>query len=794
MVSSLEIYPTQSDTINPINRILFISFKSCTYKAIQVMGNYKNQANSFQIKTEGITYTLATEDGGSLHEWITAIHANIRPSNYNIPHQTQYCSINDIEINPDFTLFNGEESKNSTPTSNSPKHLKARRKSSNAADKFKSIFKYKKNNKKDKGKGEEKACSDTELRNPSPPNLEELYSKINRKTKLRKSLQFEMRIDSPDPENRFEVKPYMCHSDPTYHFNSVDGGIALRGKTKRLKTRSERGSGRRSQPDESSSEDESKPVPQIPKKLSITTPTELTGPHPVFLFPPPPSRSPSDLSEMSPRIKASPMHLTLTSPKVKPRNTFTKQSPSIVNNPQFEFQTSIDNSILLPEHEITTIKLKTNSSSGSETDEMTSPPTRDDVTLVHPKKRLSVSSPPSSARDLETSFLFSDKDTLTTSLPIKQSEQKKPPPVPPYPQALPKVVTKKVSGVNKSKQPYVNLPQLVRTSEVLPNGGRTKFREATESVSSDNTQVNPPEISSHTDSPQSVKININLKQTDKQLPPRPAKPPTLPPKSPNKSTLKSNLKQPQFYNSISSTASSNGLSTSKDSQDLDSNCSSRPRGLKVNFGGTTEIPITPNTNAKKRPDSNNYTYGYPNSNNASYQGFNSYVEFSVPYGSLPQHGHFPSDPHFRQVMVPAPFYYPSSVHIPSMSMMPTSFDNLMNESLPREIAEYNHSHTPSYEYPEQYNAPFVGYNSAIPYYTSPPPFTSYSTDPNINELRSRAYSAYSGEYYQSHSLKTKPYKPSRPAPAPPKTPPNSKVRAVPITNINKVTGNTETMV
>lgn len=63
MVGSLEIYPTQSDTINPINRILFISFKSCTYNAIQVLGSYKNQVNCFQVKTEGITYTLAAEDG-----------------------------------------------------------------------------------------------------------------------------------------------------------------------------------------------------------------------------------------------------------------------------------------------------------------------------------------------------------------------------------------------------------------------------------------------------------------------------------------------------------------------------------------------------------------------------------------------------------------------------------------------------------------------------------------------------------------------------------------------------------
>ena len=63
MVGSLEVYPTQSDTVNPINRIMFISFKSCNYSAIQVMGNYKNQSNCFQIKAEGITYTLAADDG-----------------------------------------------------------------------------------------------------------------------------------------------------------------------------------------------------------------------------------------------------------------------------------------------------------------------------------------------------------------------------------------------------------------------------------------------------------------------------------------------------------------------------------------------------------------------------------------------------------------------------------------------------------------------------------------------------------------------------------------------------------
>ena len=708
---------------------------------------------------------------------------------------SNYCTINDIEINPDFTLYNGQDSKNSTPLSESPKRLKQRRRSSSAADKFKSIFKHRKN-KTGKAKENEKACSDTEIRNPSPPNLEELYSKINRKSKLRKSIQVEMRIDSPANSLDVEDKPSVCHSDPTFLFNSVDAGASVRGKMKRLKTRSERGSGRRSQPDATSSDEDS----VNPRRSNLDTPTESTGPRPMLLFPPPPSRSPSDVSEVhSPRVRASFNNLPSPTPKEKQRNKYIKQSPSIVNTPQFEFQTSIDNSALLPEPEITILKLKTNSSTDSVAEEMPSPPTREDIILVHPKKRLSVGSPPSSAKDLEESFLFPDTDTMTASLPIRPKDPMHVPPVPPHPYTKHKVVTKVVSGVGKSKQPYVNLPQLVKTAEengLLPEGSRNRFREATESASSDNTTTLPHNQSPEGERPHGVQIRNRPLKQETQPPPRPAKPPTLPSQPFKKSTLKSNLKQPIFYNSISSTGSSNCLR--EDSQDLDSNYSNRSRGLKVNFGDTVEIPITPNVNNKKRTDANNYTYRYPQNNNTNYQGFNSYVEFSMPYGGFPQHGHFPSDPHFRQVMVPSPFYYPSSMHVPSMSMIPPSYDQgerVEFDSRSYDFKDQFNRRTPSYDFQELLNGPFVSHNNNnTPFYAAPPPFSSYSTDPNVNELRSRAYSAYSGECYQSHSFKSKPYKHSRPAPAPPKTPPNSKIRPSPITITNKATGNTETMV
>ena len=717
---------------------------------------------------------------------------------------SNYCAINDIEINPDFTLYNGQDPRNSIPQPESPKRFKQRRRSSFTADKFKSIFKHKKN-KTGKAKDVEKACSDTEIRNPSPPNLDELYSKINRKSKLRKSIQVEMRIGSPENslEKSIEDKPYVCHSDPTFLFNSVDTGALLRGKMKRLKTRSERGSGRRSQQDGTSSDEENV---VNPRSSNLGTPTESTGPRPMLLFPPPPSRSPSDVSEVHSPKRSSFNNLP-SSPKVKQRIKYTKQSPSIVNSPQFEFQTSIDNSTLLPEPEITIVKLKTNSSTDSATEEMLSPPTRDDVILVHPKKRLSVGSPPSSAKDLEESFLFPDTDTLTASLPIRPKEPMHAPPIPPHPHTKHKVVTKVVSGVSKSKQPYVNLPQLVKTAkgnELLPEGTRSRFREATESASSENTPTQPLDQSPEGERQHDVQIHNHPVKQVTQPPPRPAKPPALPGQPFKKSTLKSNLKQPIFYNSISSTGSSNYLG--KDSHELESNSTSRSRGLKVNFGDIVEIPITPNLNINKRTDPNNYTYRYPqnNNNNTRYHGHNSYVEFSMPYGGFPQHGHFSSDPHLRQVMVPGAFYYPSSMHVPSMSVLPPSFDSLPSDSFQGERVEFDsrsydfkdqfNRRIPSNDFQDQFNGPFVSYNIDTPFYTAPPPFSSYSTDPNINELRSRAYSAYSGEYHQSHSFKSKPYKHSRPAPAPPKTPPNSKIRPSPITTINKATGNTETMV
>ena len=734
------------------------------------------------------------------------MHANLQPcymQDLQASTNSNYCTINDIEINPDFTLYNGQDRKNSNPIPVSPKRLKQRRNSS-TADKFKSIFKHRKN-KTGKAKEVEKACSDTEIRNPSPPNLDELYSKINRKSKLRKSVQVEMRIvDSPENsiDKSIEDKPYVCHSDPTFLFHSVDVGASARGKMKRLKTRSERGSGRRSQQEASSSDEENTVNPRI---SNLGTPTESTGPRPMLLFPPPPSRSPSDVSEVhSPRVKSS-FNSLPSSPKAKPRNKYTRQSPSIVNGPQFDFQTSIDNSALLPEPEITIVKLKTNSSTDSVTEEILSPPTRDDFALVHPKKRLSVGSPPSSAKDLEESFLFPDTDTITASLPIRPKEPMLVPPIPPHPYTKHKVVTKVVSGVGKYKQPYVNLPQLVKTAEgngLLPEGSRNKFREATESASSENTPTLPQDQSPEGEKPHGVQIHNHPVKQEIQPPPRPAKPPTLPNQPFKKTTLKSNLKQPIFYNSVSSTGSSNYLS--KDSHELESNCSSRSKGLKVNFGDIVEIPITPNVKNNERTDPNNCTYRYPQNNNTRYQGYNSYVEFSIPYGGFPQHGHFASDPHLRQVMVPAPFYYPSSMHVPSLSMIPPSYDSLANGSFQGERVEFDsrsydfkdqfNRRIPSYDFQDQFNGPYVSYNSNTPFYTAPPPFSSYSTDPNINELRSRAYSAYSGESYQSHSFKSKPYKHSRPAPAPPKTPPNSKIRPSPITSVNKTTGNTETMV
>ena len=748
----------------------------------------------------------------SLHEWITAIHANIQPY-YSV--DSNYSTVNDIEINPDFTLYNGEDSKDSSPTANSPKHLKQRRRSSSAADKFKSIFKYKKN-KRGKDKLDIlKASSDTELPvNPSPPNLDALYSKINRNTKLRKAAHAIMVTRSPldlgadyIPEQQFDDRPQACHSEPTNLINNVD--VGLRGKTKRLRTRSERGCGRRSHPEVSSSDEEINDNTS-PRKSSIKenedkyTEASEDKTSPMFLFPPPPSHSPSDLSELqSPKIFKLPNKLSSPTPKKK-TNKYTKQSP-IVHDAQFEFQTSIDNSVLLPEHEITILKLKTNSSSDSATEEVPSPPTREIATLVHPKKRLSVGSPPVSAKDLDVSFLFPEKDTLTNSLPIRSvmdtqihSQQ-----------TAPRVVTKVVSEVGKSKQPYVNLPQLIKSSERngLPvNGGKPKLIEKLNSFSSDNTQRAMFEKFAQTDSPPSLQLISNLTQgmdIDELVPPRPAKPPKQLPQRPQpfkKSTLKSNLKQPQLYNSVSSTASSNALS--KDSQEVESISSVRPKGLKVNFGGTTEIPVTPNTNSKKMVDNSyNYSYGQPNNSNY-HQGFNSFLEFSMPYGNFPpQHAHFASDPHFRQVMVPTPIYYPSSLHVPSMSMLPNAYDSLIHDSFQEDLISYPQvKPTYSTDRHDQYPAAF-GYNSSIPYYMSPPPFASYSTDPNIKELRSSAYSAYSGECYQSHSFKTNALKPSRPAPAPPRNPPNTKLRMLQeskrvaiIPNANRATTQTETMV
>ena len=645
-----------------------------------------------------------------------------------------------------------------------------------------------------------KACSDTELpTNPSPPNLDELYSKINRNTKLRRAAHAIMTTRSPlDLEDCTpdHDRPQMCYSEPTNMINSVDAGV--RGKTKRLRTRSDRGCGSRIQPEVTSSDEEFNDN-SSPRKQNEDNKASESKISPMFLFPPPPSRSPSELSELqSPKIFKLPNKLS--SPILKNiKNKYTKESP-IVHNPQFEFQTSIDNSsVLLPEHEITILKLKTNSNSDSATEEVASPPTREGTTLIHPKKRLSVGSPPVSAKSLETSFPFPEKDTLSNSLPIRSvmdtqiySQQ-----------AKPRVVTKVVSEVGKSKQPYVNLPQLVKSGESngLPpvNGGKPKMREKLDIINYDNnTQKGKLETFPQTDSPISLHLIPILTQgmdIDQLVPPRPAKPPKQLPQRPQ-SFKKSNLKQPQQYNSISSTASSNALS--KDSQEVDLSISGRPRGLKVNFGGTTEIPITPSTN-NKIPD-NNYNYGHPN-NSHYHQGFNSYVEFSMPYGNFPpQHAHFASDPQFRQMsMVPTPIYYPSSLHVPSMSMMSNAYDSLMHDSFQEDLNRYPQVKS-AYTMERNSQLPGAfGNNSSIPYYMSPPPFASYSTDPNIKELRSSAYFPYSGEYYQSQSFKTNAFKPSRPAPAPPKNPPNTKLRMlqesrVPIPSASRAAAQAETMV
>ena len=617
--------------------------------------------------------------------------------------------------------------------------------------------------------------------------------------------QSPLELDEYRIGQHYDDKPQACHSEPTNMINSVDAG--LRGKTKRLRTRSERGCGR-IKPEVSSSDEEFNDN-SSPRKSSLNNDIGASEnkTSPVFLFPPPPSRSPSDFGELqSPKNFKLPNKLSSPIPKKK-ASKYSKETP-VVHDPKFEFQTSIDNSsVLLPEHEITILKLKTNSSSDSVTEELPSPPTKEGAALAHPKKRLSVSSPPVSAKDLETSFLFPEKNALTSSLPITSVMDTQICP----PKPKPRVVTKVISEVGKSKQPYVNLPQLIKSSGSNGFGfvteGKSKVKEMVTSFSSDSiTQRAKSDRLTQTDTQFNPKPIPNVrkeKELEEIVPPRPAKPPKQLPQRPEPSkrtSLKSNLKQPQYYNSISSTASSNALS--KDSQEVELSTSVRPRGLKVNFGGTTEIPIAPDTN--NNLTENSYDYGNPKPNNSHYhQGFNSFVEFSMPYGNFhPQHTHFASDPQFRQVMVPNQIYYPSSLHVPSMSMIPNAYENLVHDSFQEELNSYPQG-KPTYTLDRHGQLPGAfGYNSSIPYYMSPPPFASYSTDPNINELRSSAYSAYSGEYYQSHSFKANAMKPSRPAPAPPppKNPPNTKLRMlqesrqVPIPNANRASSQTETMV
>ena len=691
--------------------------------------------------------------------------------------------------NPDATENGGVNLKEPTPPNSPGKTMHSRRRAS-TTEKFKSMFRGSKRSKKGKQKKLDKASSDTELpTNPSPPNLEELYSKVNKKTKIKEKAFITMKNESPLeiapplPERDHLVRQKEYYSDPSNVFNSIDIIVESRNKTKRLKTRSERGSGRRSQQEDSfsSSGEEFQDTSSIRKssknsknsKSSFTDVTEDRATPAILSLPPPPSRPPSDASGV--RTPISQEHkLSSPRPIKKSSKKYSKHSP-IVHDAHFDFKPIINgNSVLLPERQITILKLKTNSSSDYTEEEPASPPTRDGVSLSHPKKRLSVGSPPASTKDLDNSFLFPDKEVSAHSLPIKGSNMD-----PIYQskadnskQTTLKVVTKVVSEVGTSMQPYVNVPQLVKTEEVEYRMNLSP--ESLNSNSPEGRQGVLQDRASQTDSPTSILTDLSISR-EGDLPPRPRKPPSLMQQNCQfkQTKLKSSLKRKTDNNSISSTCSSTGF------EDFDPNQSERPN-LKVNFGGTTEILITPNSTAKNVPD-NRYTYKTPNA--AHKEGLHGYLDFTVPYGGYAQHIHFSSDPHIGKRIAPQPVYYPSSLHVPSM--VPNPYDYEGQVTYLDEAFEHNQVH-PVYSN-SGYREPLAiqyDYNGGIPVYPAAHPFMSYSTDPNMRELRSGAYSGYSMQSYQQNSPMKVGYKPSRPAPAPPRNPPNSRYQA--LRNANQV--------
>lgn len=690
-----------------------------------------------------------------------------------------YSTFSKIEENL-LNKIEGENSHSVSPLDSNASLPPPPRKRVSTREKIKSIFKRSFKERKEKKEQNIRASSDTEML--ERVDFESMYAQIEKHPQFQKQMLTSELIQSqlsPETQNKSLKNTQEYHSDPLNTQHNIQ--ITEKRRTrKKLLTRAQRSinsskhaaatSSSSGEEKESSSTSRASRKQKSPPTLAKRNFNEgslqelFDKEHPCLDFPSPPAYQSFVKSQLEKSENASPPQ-SMKLPKIQD-NTSTPVKSSAKDT---IVEAHNEPMLFSQEPKITIMKLKTHSSESENPELVSSTMSKPMEEMYHPKKIHSVGSSPSPIKICENNFIF-DVSKVPFIIQPKDDAAF-------MTQGIHyNVATKKTPS---ERQPYVNMVQVVNSnnhaSKIVTNKiniHESRVISAPENINNihkDKCQVDVV----MTKTPSNIHAKEMMTDENKRIPLRPVKPPPLTPLHIESETkiqnneeqtkgnlkLKSSLKSVKLKDESLSPLDNITLINTANNSNSKKNKESSPNlkhSQRVNFGKTTEIPITPTL----LPDNSEKSFTMPRQNEMRYRAYNEEQYGYPPVDQYYWHSRHASDSLMYERGYQAPTMYhsvpPTSMHSPNM-MVPHD-------------SEYGPYCNPYYQEEMQYNKFQQPYGSHLDYSMVPHPYTQFYPQPPQMMPYQHNYVYRPQQYnemlrYSTPSAST--FRPNRPAPAPP---------------------------